>query len=584
MTDTPHESNESASPPAPVIKSRSGPSIVWLIPIITALIGGWLIFKTLSEKGPGITLTFKTAEGIEVGKTKIKYKEIEIGVVDSMHFSKDFSHIILNADMAKEAKPFLRRDTRFWVVKPRLSLRGASGLSTLVSGAYIEIEPGQGAVQRNFVGLDAPPVVKADVAGKKIVLLARKLGSIDTGSPVYYQGILVGEALGYELGNDRKSVFIYAFIKNPYDDLVRDNTIFWNVSGMDVSVGSTGVTVRTESVQSLLFGGIAFDTPHTPEKEQGKEDVEGLIFTLHDNFEGIQEQAFTRKISFILFFEDSVRGLSVGAPVEFKGIKIGSVADVHLELDNRDSGFRIPVRIEIEPERIIERGEGEAASSYQTLKNLVDRGLRAQLQTASLLTGQLLVELDMHPETHIRLVGENLTFPELPTIPASLEQMAASVKTILAKVEKLDLDKIISQLMGTLEGTNRLINAPETMETLKGANKLLNAPELLETVQNLKTTLRDFQNILGKLDQHAEPLMANVEKAMDTGNVALEKAQVTLKMIDEVLKPDSPLQFRLNQMTEELAETARSIRTFVDLLERNPKSIIFGKNPPGEKR
>ncbi len=581
MTDISSESNET-SPPPPTIKKRSGPSMVWLIPLVTAIIGGWLVVKTISEKGPQVIITFKTAEGIEVGKTKIKYKEVEIGVVDSVLFSSDFSSIILKATIAKEAKSFLRRDTNFWVVKPRLSLRGASGLSTLVSGSYIEIEPGLGSPRMEFVGLDEPPVVKADVAGKKIVLLAKKLGSIDTGSPIYYQGILAGEVLGYELGNDRKSVFIHGFIKTPFDELVQSNTRFWNVSGVDVSVASEGISVRTESIQSLLFGGIAFETPDSLERV--KEDVEGLVFTLYNDYQSIHEQSFTRKITFILFFEGSVRGLNIGAPVEFKGIKIGAVVDMRLEFNNSDASFRIPILIELEPERVIERSEEEVASPYQTLKKLVEHGLRAQLRTGSLLTGQLYVDLDMHPDAPIRLVGGELPYPELPTMQGSLDQMASSVKGILNKVEQLDLNKIATEITGALEGINQLANSQQLRGALEGANKLLNAPEIHEAIFGLKGSLEEFQKILHKFDQHAEPMMVNVEKAIAVGNKTLEKAQVTMGMLNGVLKSDSPFQFRFNQMTEELAETARSIRTLVDLLERNPKAVIFGKNPPGEKK
>ena len=301
--------------PEPKVKNRSGPSLVWLIPLITALIGGWLIVKTLSEQGPQITITFKTAEGIEAGKTRIMHKSLQIGLVSALRFSDDFSSVILSADIHKEAKAFLRRDTRFWVVKPRLGVRGVSGLSTLISGSYIEIEPGKGTAQRHFTGLEAPPVVKAEEAGRKIVLLSKKLGSIDIGSPLYYQGILAGEVLGYELGSDRKSVFVHAFVKAPYDKLIRGNTRFWNASGLDVTIGSDGVDVRTESILSLLFGGIAFETPDTLEPVE--EELEGLIFTLHDSYESIHEESYTRKIRLVLFFDGSVRGLNIGAPVEF---------------------------------------------------------------------------------------------------------------------------------------------------------------------------------------------------------------------------------------------------------------------------
>jgi len=572
MKDPLTDSDKAATAPSPMIKKKSGFSLVWLIPIITALIGGWLIFKTLSEKGPDITITFKTVEGIEAGKTNIKYKEIEIGVVDSVHFNKDFSNIIVKAGMEKGSQSFLRRGTRFWVVKPRLSLRGASGLGTLLSGAFIEIEPGQGAPQKRFVGLDVPPVIKADVAGIKIALLAKKLGSIDTGSPVYYHGILAGETLGWELGNNQKSIFIYAFIKAPYDKLVKSNTRFWNVSGVDVSIGSEGISVQTESLQSLLYGGIAFETPDS--LEQVKENVEGLVFTLYDDLKSIQEQYYTKKITFILFFNGSVRGLNVGAPVEFKGIKVGSVKDVRLEFDSRDTSFRIPVLIEIEPERVIERGEDKVSSPFQTLKKLVDRGLRARLRSGSLLTGKLFVELDMHPGTPVRLVNAAAPYPELPTIPASMEQMTTSLKTILAKLEKVDMEKIGAELLATLQGAKKLA---------QGASELVNKPGLQNAVGDLTESLHALKSILRKLDQHVEPVAVNLKDALRTGRQTLEKARTTMGLVDDVLRPDSPLQYRFIELTEELAETARSIRALVDLLERNPNALIFGKDSSGEK-
>lgn len=567
----PDANGAASEPPAPRIKSRSWPSLVWLIPLVTALIGAWLIVKTLSEKGPTITITFRTAEGIEAGTTRIKYKDIEIGVVDSVHFNEDFSHVIVKAAMKKETQSFLKRDTRFWVVKPRLTIRGASGLGTFLSGAYIEIEPGRGASQRHFTALDRPPVVTADVPGKKLMLLTGNLGSIDTGSPVYYQGITAGEILGWELANDRKSIFVHTFIKAPYDKLVRSNTRFWNVSGVDISLGSDGINVRTESVQALLYGGVAFDTPDT--LEQTEENVEGLVFTLYDNYDSIREQSFIRKIAFILFFDSSVRGLSVGASVEFKGIKIGSVKDIRLEFDSQDTSFRIPVLVELEPGRIIEERTDEISSPYQTLKTLVDRGLRAQLQTASLITGQLYVELGMHPDTPVQLVSNGDPYPELPTIPASLDQLTTSVKGILAGLEGLEVDKIGAELLTVLQ---------ETGELAKGANKLISRPELAGAMDDLMASLHAFRSVVTKLDQRTDPLTTGLQEAIGKGNRALEDVRTTLNLINGVLEPGSPFQFRFLELTEELAETARSIRILVDLLERDPSSVIFGKDVPGE--
>lgn len=572
MTDFSNECVSAVDPPEPEVKTRAGISLVWLIPLITALIGGWLVFKTISEKGPQIEITFKTAEGIEAGKTRIKYKEIDIGVVNAVGFSRDFSNVILSVSMDKGTESFLGRGTRFWVVKPSLSLRGASGLGTLLSGSHIEIEPGQGELQTHFEGLDKAPVVRADAEGTKIMLLTKKLSSIDTGSPLYYQGILAGEVMGWELGNDRKSIFIHAFVMAPYDKLVKSNTRFWNISGVDLSMGSEGITVRTESLASLLYGGIAFETPDT--LEEIKEDVEGLAFTLYDDYENIHDAAFVKKITCVLFFQGSVRGLNIGAPVEFKGIKVGVVKEIRLEFDSSDASFQIPVLVEIEPERFLTDKHADIDAPLQTLDTLVSHGLRARLQTGSLLTGQLFVELDMHPDQPLHLVGTGKPFIELPTIPADFAQMTTSVKNILVKMEKLNIEKIGSELLGTLEGASQV---------MEGAEKLVNKEELVEAVEEFKSSMAFLKQILGKLDQHIEPIAVNLGNAIGAGHKTLEKAETTLGLMGDVLSPNSPFQYQMIELASDLSEMARSIRTLVDMLERHPNAIIFGKEPPPKK-
>jgi paraquat-inducible protein B len=563
---------ECGPPPQPILKKSSGISLVWLIPLVTALIGGWLIFKTISEKGPQITITFKTAEGIEAGKTKIKYKDIDIGVVRSVDFSQNFSDVILKASMAKGTEKFLGRGARFWVVKPNLTLRGASGLSTLLSGSYIEIEPGQGTLQKHFEGLDKQPVIKSDVTGTEILLLTRKLGSIDTGSPVYYQGILAGEILGWELGNDRKSIFIHAFVKAPYNDLVKSNTRFWNISGIDLTMDTEGITLHSESLASLLYGGVAFETPDT--LEQVNKSVDGLAFTLFDNYKAIDDASFIKKMTCILFFEGSVRGLKEGAPVEFKGIKVGRVKQIQLKFDSRDASFKIPVLVDIEPGRFIPEDDDKSAEPSEILNTLIKHGLRAKLQTGSLLTGQLYVGLDMLPGTPVRLVNTKGPFPELPTIPNDLEQMTTSVKDILAKMETVNIDKIGAELLSVLYGANQVV---------KGAGKFINKEEINASVMEFKTSLTLLKQILHKVDQRIEPMADTLKTAIESGHRALEKTQRTLVLVDEVLDANSPLQYKFIELTSEMSEMARSIRELVDMLERNPNAVIFGKPAPGGK-
>jgi paraquat-inducible protein B len=547
---------------SPKVSKSSGPSIVWLIPLVTAIVGGWLIVKTLSEQGPEVTISFKTAEGIEVGKTMVKYKNVDIGIVEKIKFSDDFSYVVLTAKFNQGTENFLRRNTRFWVVKPQLSLRGASGLGTLISGAFIEIEPGRGAAQFNFTGLEKQPVVTAEELGKKIVLISQDLGSIDIGSPVYYQGMLAGEVLGHELGNDRKSIFIHAFIKDPFDQLIRGNTRFWNVSGIDVSVGADGFNIRTESIQSMMFGGIAFETPDT--LEQSPIDIDNLVFTLYASYDSIQEQAYTKKIKFVMFFDSSVRGLNIGAPVEFKGIKVGSVVDVRLEFDSENTTFRIPVLIEIEPERIIERSSRDISSPYQTLNILVERGLRARLQTGSLLTSQLYVELGMHPDTPLRLSGEETPFPELPTLPvANFGAITESMEDLLARLNALDIEEIVSVLLDTLKGAN---------ETLQSANELINTPDIRDLIENMRLSLQSFKSVIQKVDE------SSLQEVINTGQSALDSLTETLAKTNDLLEPNSPIQYNVIKMTSELEETARSIRLLIETLERNPQALIFGKD------
>ena len=489
-----------------------------------------MIVKPLSEQGPRATISFKTAEGIEVGKTRIKYKNVDIGVVEKIKFSDDFSNIILTVDFIEGSEKFLRRSTRFWVVKPQLSLRGATGLSTIISGAYIEIEPGTGAPKLHFIGLEKQPVVKSDEQGKKITLVTQKLGSVDTGSPIYYQGLLAGEVLGYELGNDRKSTYVHTFIKDPFDQLIRGNTNFWNVSGINVSMGADGFKVQTESIQSMLFGGIAFESPET--LEQATTDIDKLVFTLHESYESIKKHAYTKKIKFIMFFDSSIRGLNLGAPVEFKGIKVGTVLDVRLEFDSGSTSFRIPVLIEIEPQRIIERGNQEMDQSHQALQRLVKRGLRARLQTGSLLTSQLFVELDMHPGSPINLSGSDTPYPELPTLPTSnFGAITQSAEDLLAKLNAVDIKEVTSVLIDTIKTANKTMhNADKAIES---ANTLIGTPGIPEAIENIRITLKNFKNITQKVDDSnliasATKTFSSVDKTINSADKAINNANTLI--------------------------------------------------------
>ena len=546
---------------APEVRTRTWPSIVWLIPLVTAIVGVWLIVSTLTDQAPTATIQFKTAEGIEAGKTRIKYKSVDIGLVEEIAFAEDFDNVVLTISLNQGLEGFLRRNTRFWVVKPQLTVRGVSGLSTLLSGAYIEIDPGPGAIQTHFVGLEEIPLITTDDAGTKITLISSDLGSLGRGSPIYYQGILAGEVLGYELAGDAKSVYIHGFVRDPFDQLLKGNSRFWNVSGLDVTLGADGVDVKTASITSLLFGGIAFDTPDS--LEHSLADISDLVFTLHGRYDDFEDQAYIRKVQFVMYFTGSVRGLSPGAPLEFRGIKIGEVLDIRMEFDAATTSFRIPVLVEIEPDRIVHRDAENALPPEQTLETLVNKGLRGRLQTGSLLTGQLYIEFNMYPNADLNLVAdESMPYPELPTVPGAFEAISQSLTGMVKQIESIDVTGIGNSVRNILDGADKLVNKPVDEAV----------------VTDLEASLRALRGVLSNVEE------ADLDSTIAAARQALINLQRTLTMINDVLDPHSPLQHNVIKVTDELEEMSRSIRSLVETLQRQPNAVIFGKKTSGDKQ
>ena len=406
-------SHSSASQDA-VVEEHRRASLVWLIPVVAALVGAWLAFHAWSERGPAITIAFQTADGLEAGKTKVKYKDVDVGIVESIELSDDLSHVVVSARLVKTGKRFLTDQTRFWVVRASVSAGRVSGLGTLFSGAYIGIEPStEGAATHHFTGLEIPPVITSDQPGEHFTLRAEDLGSIQIGSPVYYHWIEVGQIVAYELDESGKYVTIEVFVRAPHDKRVVSTTQFWNASGFDVSLGADGIVVDTVSLTSLLIGGIAFDTP--PGAALGGQVEEGAVFPLYANHKATKQPHITVRYRWLVQFDQSVGGLLPGAPVKFRGIQIGEVLDVQLVLDVKSQTPRVPVLIEVQPQRVTILGD-PSVDLKERWTNMVERGLRAQLKTGNLLTGRLEIALDFHPEAEpaeIIWAGE---VPELPTI------------------------------------------------------------------------------------------------------------------------------------------------------------------------
>jgi paraquat-inducible protein B len=466
MSEEETRKNEIHALPEAVVSSRRRQiSIVWIVPLVALLIGGWLVYKTLSEKGPTITISFKSAEGLEAGKTKIKYKDVELGQVTEIRLTPDLSRVRVTAELDKAAEDFLSASTRFWVVRARVAAGQVSGLGTLFSGAYIGLDPGKaGLPASHFEGLETPPVVTTDLPGRHFILDASRLGSLDIGAPVYFRQIKVGQVVGYKLEEDGQAVTVKIFINDPIDKHVYKNTRFWNASGLDFAVDASGIRVNTESIVTILIGGIAFDTPTNLEPGGPAED--GDTFKLYESRERIFDKTYTDKTRWLLHFEGSVRGLTVGSPVEFRGIPIGQVLDINMEYNAEKKVFLIPVLIEIEQERIKVIGDMDETDRKKRNDYLVAEGMRAQLKTGSLITGQLYVELDFHPDAAPAQINWEGRYPQMPTVPTSMDEITTSLTQLLKKLQMLPIEQIGNDLRDTVQGAKRLVNSAELQESI----------------------------------------------------------------------------------------------------------------------
>lgn len=540
--------------PEAAIKQRRGISMVWAIPLVAAVIALFLAYRTYTSQGPVVTITFATAEGLEAGKTRLRYLDVEVGIVERVTIGPDLRHIVVTARMAPETSDYLREQTRFWIVKPRVGVGGVSGLGTLLSGAYIGVEPGAGEAARAFTGLEEPPRISSTVPGRQYLLRAERLGSLSPGAPVYYHGLEVGQVLGYELMEDARGIDISIFVEEAYADLVRTNSRFWNASGIELSTRGGGVALEVASVQSLLVGGIEFDTP--PSSAATEVAAADTRFSLFDSRTAVAQAQFTEKIPFLTYFEGSVRGLNPGAPVEFRGFRLGSVSEVRLEYDPATRNIRIPVMLELEPQRLRAYGTQPvvAEENHPLMDQMVRQGLRAQLQTGNLLTGELFVDLTMVPGAPPATLDMSGPVPIIPSVPATLEALQASATQILNKLANLPVDELVRSLNGTATGLQTIVNAPELRQAL-GA---------------LGPAMSQLQETIGRIDGELAPLLESLRGTAEAASATLASAQRTLGGA-------SPLSADLERMMQELTRAARSIRVFADYLERHPEALLRGR-------
>ncbi|WEF13559.1 MlaD family protein [Pectobacterium actinidiae] len=508
--------------------------LIWIVPVIALLSGLSMLLQTKLAEGSEISISFRSAAGLEAGKTTVKYKDVTVGTVKEIILSTDNSAVLVRVQLAKSTESLIREDTRFWVVRPRVGISGVSGIDTILSGPYIGMDRGKSAEsRREFVGLEIPPSIISDVQGSQFIIEAADLGSLDIGSPVYYRRIQVGRVASYHLREDGVGVILKVFIDAPYDRLVTSETRFWNVSGIDLSVGTEGFRLKTQTVAAMLAGGVAFASATTSDPHPHNKNVR---YSLAPDEATALAHPDGPAIPFRLRFERSLRGLSVGAPVQFSSVVIGRVTSI--DLDYNPTGYRFPtiVGIDVYPSRIgqvlkklPQPAESEDIEHIAALfvRDLVSHGLRAQAVPSSLLTGQLFITFDF--------------VPDAPKVPFDLTARPLLVPTVSG-----GLDKIQEQVAGIVTKINKLP---------------------LESIgNNLDTTLAELSKTLRMVNRQTLP----------EANRLMSQTQKTTEGVQDLIAEDSPLIINIMQTLQETSRTLKSLRGLSDQLDRHPESLLQG--------
>lgn len=487
-------------------RSRLLPELIWVIPIVAALIGGWLALKAIRSHGPTITISFKDAGGLEAGKTKLRYRDVDVGEVRAIGFSADRTTVVVTAELVRQAAPWMVDDTRFWVVRPRIDAGGVSGLDTLLSGAYIGLDVGTSARQRRaFKGLDVMPIVSGGTAGRTFV--ARASRALAPGSPVTFRHLQVGEVTASELEAGGSQVAISIFVRAPYERYVTTATRFWDASGIDVSLTTEGLKVHTESLVSLLAGGICFEPG--PGSRGAAPAPENHRFVLFRDRDDAMKPPDQEAESYTLVFRQSVRGLAVGAPVDFRGLPLGEVTRIGVDYDPVSLAFTTPVEVRIYPARLRARLSHEVAeepeeSMQARLQRFVDHGLRAQVRSGSILTGQLYVALDFFPDaTRVKL--DPVKHPnEIPTLP--MDDLGASLAKVAKKVDHLPLDQVVVAAQQALSKAGNAFGDADAVVKELGPTSPKQA-ELEDALQQVARAARSLRALADTLERHPESLI-----------------------------------------------------------------------------
>jgi paraquat-inducible protein B len=555
---------------------------VWVIPIVAALIGGWLWWSALQEQGPVIQVSFLTADGLEAGKTKIKYKDVEVGTVTSIDFARGEDRILATCEMMAGTEPYMVDGTRFWVVKPRIGAGGISGLGTIVSGAYMNMDiTDQGTPTTQFTGLELPPARPLDAKGLRIKLRAPTLGSLDIGTTVSHVEIAVGDVEGYRLNRETDSLEFDIYVEEEYMDLVRENSRFWNVSGLSASLSAEGFKLHASSLDAIITGGVAFGMPHG--EPPGPPATNDMVFDLYKSQE--DAAAITGDAAeTLIFFQEPLKGLTVGASVDFQGIVIGKVLELGVEYDPETLAFTKRVLVETYRGRLAIKGQIDDNEPHEErIAKLVDRGLRAQLSSPNLLTGARSIELVFRPGSQPVLTGPpDSPYPELPSILSTSEEITETLDSIPLIVADLKTTMEAVAAMATSDDVKNTLSsvaaASGSLEGLLGGLEQDREPlvgSLNDAVAQVDTLVSNLDEVVKELRDRAPGLLDSVEATALSAQEAMEGGEQTLAGLNAGLPT---LQHRLDQALAELASGLKAIRGLAEYLERHPEALLKGKD------
>jgi paraquat-inducible protein B len=537
MTEVPPAAPSAAPPPAPPparppparLRERSF-SFVWLIPLVALAIAGYLGYRTFLQQGPLLTLNFSTAEGLSAGQTQVKYKAVALGTVDSIDLSKDNKTVVVKVRMNDVGRRFLTSHARYWVVRPRFTPGDLSGLATLVSGAFISVDPGPpgGGYQDVFTGLEEPPGVRSNEPGRTYALRAETIGSLDTGSPVFYRDVQVGEVLGYDLGDGLGPATINIFVRAPFDDLVRPQSHFWNSSGVTAVLQNGDFHIEFQSLQAIISGGVTFNLP--PEGENSAPSPDNAAFALFASKRDAESAGYQTNLQVVSYFTSSVTGLERGAPVNILGIQVGEVTDVRLVVDLKTGAAKVRVAMDLQPERVQPMAADTAnISPKAVLENMVNQGVRTQLDSGSFITGQKVISLaKLAPAAQVHMSSEGDALV-VPSEPGGLDNAIANIADISAKLDRVPFEKIGDNL------NNLLVTA----------NHTLGGPQVRQSLASLDQTLKTANTTLHSVNQ-------------DYGN-------------------DSDFQRNLMQLMSEANAALQSIKQLTQFLNQHPQALLLGR-------